>query len=890
MIKSITELSPYELGETNKIEAIPFIIEYLENGSSNERRLAASAINKLKIIYHEECKSAIPYLINILDESYPQQTQYALKALLGFDLPKYALPIFKKISIEGKKPYNKELALQILNTKNFKGEIHNSMAKNTFIDNNITEEQKEVIHHPFGKHAKVLAVAGSGKTTTMANRIIHLIKNRSVPKDSIQVLMFNKLAKDQFVKKLLQLGLSLENSPSVNTFHSFCYRIISSAMSKGHLPKYDNWNGDKEELVWFYLELVISELEKKKLIPPNSVDRDECKNAISLWKGSLIPPSRAGYKGNENYAIVYKYFEDKRNYKKAITFDDFVPLTIESITGSNSAYFKDNISFLIVDEYQDVNYGQQKLIELITNKSTDIMVVGDDDQTIYEWRGARPEYIINDFDIVFNNKSVTEYKLSHSFRFGPLIAQSAQNCISHNTKRTEKNLLSKSINQSIISILSESSEQSTDVEKQMVEQIIVLVKSGHSLPNDVVVLVRLYHQLFGMEKELLARKVPYRVVGQSPFFERKEIKSLINYITLSKSLDVAVNEDNKNTLFSIINYPSRKITRSEIERYVNKAISSGATYRELISKLYEDEVSIFISLQKDRLLEFHYLLEKLEEKIIDKNNLAGNILKWLVEKIELKKYFIDYYGDGESSNDRIKVVDKFIEYATSTNKPLSHFIEHLSKLDTTRGKRPEEQILLTSIFRTKGLEYDYVFIPECIEGNMPCLKGNEINIYDKTSQVKEPKPSEVIQNERRLFYVAITRARKACFVGTSSIPKEGLQQSSNPAKHSRFIEEIEFDKLSKIYNYLNLSEISDEDFNKLINDVNTNSLNKNTLNNFLYYLTDKLDTNKLGQLSKIILKLSPKPFCYATSYNSDLESSKIKKPEKWRSIWDEIEL
>jgi len=102
MIKSITELSPYELGETNKIEAIPFIIEYLENGSSNERRLAASAINKLKIIYHEECKSAIPYLINILDESYPQQTQYALKALLGFDLPKYALPIFKKISIEGR--------------------------------------------------------------------------------------------------------------------------------------------------------------------------------------------------------------------------------------------------------------------------------------------------------------------------------------------------------------------------------------------------------------------------------------------------------------------------------------------------------------------------------------------------------------------------------------------------------------------------------------------------------------------------------------------------------------------------------------------------------------------------------------------------------------------
>ncbi len=260
-----------------------------------------------------------------------------------------------------------------------------------------------------------MAVAGSGKTTTMVLRIRELLSQGVDPK-SILVLMFNRLARDQFAEKLSRFGVSEHQNPHVHTFHSFAHKLIREKLSRGLLPRTTElWTGDKEELYRIYVLRAIdkvridvkngrlnenTELDIDNLadpeVPAIDLDPGEVKDAIGLWKGSLIPPSRAGYHGNPYIPLVYAEFEKIRNQKNAITFDDFVPIAVEELL-ADSAFgqqFRERYDHLIVDEYQDINYGQQRLVELLASKRADVMVVGDDDQTIYEWRGARPSYMI----------------------------------------------------------------------------------------------------------------------------------------------------------------------------------------------------------------------------------------------------------------------------------------------------------------------------------------------------------------------------------------------------------------------------------------------------------------------------------------------------------------
>jgi DNA helicase-2/ATP-dependent DNA helicase PcrA len=212
----------------------------------------------------------------------------------------------------------------------------------------------------------------------------------------------------------------------VHTFHSFSFQVIGEAIKIGYLPANTQfWLADKSELIWLTLKRSINELEKARRIPPELVDPEEALHAISLWKGSLVPPNRAGSFMQPHLPAVYAGFEDFRQNQFALTYDDFIPTAIDILENNPVFYrrFCSNIQHLIVDEYQDINLGQQTLIELLAGEQADVMVVGDDDQTIYEWQGARPNFILKDFGTVFNNKPVLDYCLSRSFRFGPVIAQ-----------------------------------------------------------------------------------------------------------------------------------------------------------------------------------------------------------------------------------------------------------------------------------------------------------------------------------------------------------------------------------------------------------------------------------------------------------------------------------
>ena len=289
----------------------------------------------------------------------------------------------------------------------------------------LTDEQLSVIHHPLGQHARVLAVAGSGKSFTMACRIQHLVQDCHVPPHAIRVLMFNRLAREQFRAHLERTGLPEAQQPDVHTFHSFSFQVINTMIRLGVLPGLTQfWTGEKEELIWLIAKRAIESLERQHLIPPNEIEAEEALNAISLWKSALLPPERAGSWSMPKPQRVYAEFERMRLEKSALTFDDFIPLAIELLETNASARHRwcAPVQYLIVDEYQDVNRGQQRLLELLSHGTADVMVVGDDDQTIYEWRGARPNYILRDFEQAFNHKPHQLYRLSRSFRFGPAIA------------------------------------------------------------------------------------------------------------------------------------------------------------------------------------------------------------------------------------------------------------------------------------------------------------------------------------------------------------------------------------------------------------------------------------------------------------------------------------
>lgn len=640
----------------------------------------------------------------------------------------------------------------------------------------LTDEQQQVVHHPLGSHARVLAVAGSGKSTTMAHRIQYLVQQKGVPANAIQVLMFNALARTQFKAQFDKLGLPENRQPLVHTFHSFSFQLINRMMKRGYFPNQaEYWLGEKSELVWLTAKRAISALEKEKRVPPEAVDPEEALNTIGLWKGSLIPPQRAGSHTSPYLPLVYEKFEHLRLSKFALTFDDFIPTAIDILENNPGVYQQTcrELQHVIVDEYQDINYGQQRLIELLAGRHADVMVVGDDDQTIYEWRGARPNYILHDFTQRFNGRPVRDYQLSHSFRFGPLIAGSAARVIKHNLTRVPKPLVAfQAHKDGFIHLLN----GGYGAVKELADEVLALTQVEGVPPNEIVVLARLYAQLDNLEAEFLARGIPYRVDGQQPFFNRREINTLLDYIRLANRYKAPVDSQMGRLLLSVANKPSRMLSRNLLSRLVSAGQKAHLTLQSLLEwgVLYQDfGLSGWQARQLSGLWQF---LEQLHQELQTANPQAGPILEWMVATLDYLAYFQDYYGKGVNADEKAFAVTNFIRYVSQLHITPLALLEHLQELDTTLGKPDEELVLFTTIFRTKGLEYDYVLLPDCDEGMLPYLKGEATSIYDTAGLVQERQMSTTLENERRLFYVALTRARKGVLIATAVEPSRFLAE------------------------------------------------------------------------------------------------------------------
>ena len=747
-----------------------------------------------------------------------------------------------------------------------------------------TEEQLQVIYHPAGCHGRVLSVAGSGKTSTMVHRIYYLLRQRGVQPDQIQVLMFNSRARADFKKKLTQAGLNYKAQPRVDTFHSYALGIIKQYIPKPHYK----WYGENTDQADLALRIIIDQLAKDRRNEARAagkenehvdleLDFEEAHNCISLWKDNLTPPSCAGHSGTDGneYVEVYRRFETERQRKNAITFADYLPLALE-LLNEDPRRIKETagrLKYLIVDEYQDVNYGQQRLIEIMAEQNADVMVIGDDDQTIYEWRGARADYILGEFQQSLSDKPHRRYKLTQSFRFGYQIAQTAYNVIAHNAKREAKMLVAADPGKgSKVRLFQETADHQGQANRQLTSEILRLVEEEKVKPIDIRVLGRCHAQLDDLSAELLGQEIPFKTVNHRSFLERAEAQTLFNYVRVAEQLDKIPNIETEKALLNIANKPSRYLARRMMEGLCQSAREQFLPLEDILEQAGKESGA------PRGLLPLYYILYGVKDRLDqDPPMEAGALLDWTESAAGLSEHYQSYYGKGETSTARIDTMNAIIEYARSTGLAWPEFYEQVAQTDTTLGYPEEQLIHLMTIHATKGEEFDYVIIPDCREGFMPVLAQSEDPTYDKRRPNRTPKAAEWLENERRLFYVAATRAKRELLIGCPELPGENgpkaqkKKDQDHEEKCSRFLEETEHRETAVLAK--ELAAAANRRGNQLAEAAQSCSDNHRLLEplkNEYSRMLEQIET----QMRKVSLDVTSRAFGYQQSYSSPFDRDK----------------
>lgn len=289
--------------------------------------------------------------------------------------------------------------------------------------------------------------------------------------------------------------------------------------------------------------------------------------------------------------------------------------------------------------------------------------------------------------------------------------------------------------------------------------------------------------------------------GSQSFFARRELSTLLDYVRIALTLERRLTPESEGQLLAVANTPSRRLRRDMLRTAMRVGRIRGLNMIAALTALVDEPDSALTKQQAGQVNELLDLLEQLRGRLDSEPQInAGELLGWLVQTVGYLAHFDDYYGRGESAVERKFAVRRFVDYARTTGLTPREFLAHIERLDPTQGAPLEQQLTLTTIFRTKGLEYDYVILPQCDEGYFPCLYSAGEGVFDTAGQVREPEPSEAIENERRLFYVGVTRARKCVFIGASTGPQSpgGPPDAAQSGRASRFLEEIELESVRGI--------------------------------------------------------------------------------------------
>lgn len=616
--------------------------------------------------------------------------------------------------------------------------------------------QKEAVLHTEGP-CLVIAGAGSGKTKVLTTRIARLIESGVNPYQILAITFTNKAAKE--MRDRLNI-LVPDNGAFVGTFHSFGLRVIRENYLKLGLDR--NFTIIDSDDV---LSII------KKILKEKGIDSKECapnyiRNRISFIKNEMMTEAEIDkYLTSDAEKIAAEvYIEYKKRLKQnnSVDFDDLLSLPVELFLKDKEAleYYQEKYKYILIDEYQDTNEVQYKMTKILAKKYQNLFVVGDPDQSIYMFRGANFRNILN-FEKDYQNTKVIP--LEENYRSTKMILDAANSVIKNNKERKDKDLRSNNgVGVKVKYLRSYDEKHEITL---VIEQIKQLLEKGIE-KKDIAVFYRTNAQARVVEEQFLKSNIPYKVVGSYYFYSRKEIKDLICYLRL------ILNPHDEISLRRVINVPKRKIGASTIANIESHANELG--------------VSMFDAITNGKELEFKNLILSLqkESESLSLTELVDCILERSGMKEELEK---DPSLESELRLDNLmefkSITATFESQTGSVN--LRDFLEEISLIaDITEHKDFEDVVTLMTIHSAKGLEFDIVF-----------LVGMEEGIFPHANALME---QDGIEEERRLMYVGITRARKELFLTNAKRRMLYGRDSSNPP--SRFIEEIDNDLLEMTNN------------------------------------------------------------------------------------------
>jgi len=651
----------------------------------------------------------------------------------------------------------------------------------------------------------ILAGAGSGKTTVLINRIANILRygdayNSTYLRDDldendiaackayiengtplttetqehlsvsacapwrIMAITFTNKAAGELKDRLCAMLGETANDIWASTFHSTCARILRRDGERigysSHFTVYDT--DDQRRLMKNILkELDISE----KNITPKSI-----LNEISRAKDSLISPAEYALTVGDDFRLkiisrAYTTYQKRLEDADAMDFDDLINKVVELFKKCPDVleYYQNRFRYLMVDEYQDTNHAQYTFVRMLAEKSGNLCVVGDDDQSIYKFRGATIENILS-FENTFQNATVI--RLEQNYRSTQNILDAANAVIEHNTERKGKTLWTQNGTGAMIHL--HTAENETDEAERITKIILDGVAAGRKF-SDYAVLYRMNSQSLTFERNFAKSGVPHRIIGGTRFYERREIREMIAY------LSVINNPSDEMRLRRIINTPKRSIGDRSVEVAAQIGQQTGETLFEVVSHAKDYPA---LSRAANKMTLFAAQMQGLIELNDDEEVTLGELYDELVERIDYLNFLKT--DDPESAEDRAANVQELASNLRRFEEEnpegtLSDFLEEVSLItDIDNYDNNSDSVVLMTVHSAKGLEFPVVFLP-----------GMEENIFPGMASVYVP--SEV-EEERRLAYVAITRAKEELYIFHAE--SRMIFGMTNRNRVSRFVEEI----------------------------------------------------------------------------------------------------
>ncbi len=634
----------------------------------------------------------------------------------------------------------------------------------------LNEPQRQAVLQTEGA-VLVLAGAGSGKTRVITSRIAYLL--RHISSEHIVALTFtNKAAREMLDRVIEQVGRKKSKGLIVSTFHSLGVRILRQEIERlGYKRNFSIYSASDQ------LRLV-RDLVQGQLVEGSAADAERVLWLISQAKNRLISASAYQPVGNDGYQLltaqVYPKYQRQIKACNAVDFDDILQLTIRLLDEFPEVleHYRQRFRYIMVDEYQDTNVVQAKMLKLLSSFHHNLCVVGDDDQSIYGWRGAEPGNIL-DFGKDFPTLEVI--KLEQNYRSSGNILSAANALITHNKDRHGKRLWTA--DEQGAPVIYRCCDDGEDEATVVVERIHSL-RFKHQLEyRDFAILYRTNGQSRIFEEQLRYENIPYVLIGGQQFFDRKEVKDALAYLKVMANIQDEVN------LLRILNYPKRGIGATSAERIIHTSVAQGVSLWQVLQ--HPENIEELSEKAKTAIHEFVALMRRYQRRLRQADNMVGAVQD-LFREIKLEEELYRQADDPQKARRRVENLHEVINAVSSYVEregpsTLEGFLEKVSLLDRDEPKRgskeeklKQDAVVLMSLHSSKGLEFPCVFLVGLEEGTLPHKK-----ILEESSDVSE---------ERRLCYVGMTRARQQLMLLSAS--RRRKYGRLHPRDASRFVLEI----------------------------------------------------------------------------------------------------